>query len=194
MTEQEAVRLVRRMYASHGKKPMDEWVDELATEMVLAECHPCAKACVEAAMSDGPAPLSKPRFRMAYRGRHNSDAHAPHVMATDKELEVGEREAFWRSEAVDEIASHVGGDRPLAELIAASMWGSQSVPAIRSVVADEMAGPLAPARGNLWTGAARARYGDPTEAKVAEAWKVARRIATVGHRRWFEEEKAAGRV
>lgn len=188
MNEQDATRLVERMYARHGKTPKPEWVAELVTEILVSSCHACAKAAVEAAMNDGPSPLTVPRFRFAFRGRYASDFHSPHVMATDLELEVGEVERFWHGEAVSEIQHHVGGDLLLAQLISALMWASQTIPPIRSMVADEMQGPLAPAGGHLWQANA-ARHGEPTEVLIEAQWSIARRIATIGYARWFDEEK-----
>jgi len=203
VNEPEVKALVEQMFDRHQRAPKPEWVAELTAEILTCSCHACAKGVIKSNMDEGPAPLTVPRFRQAFRIRLAGEGHSPHIMQTDREYEVSEVERFWRHDAVLEVERALPDREPLGhELIAALMWMSEAVPAQASHVADEFVSgaagaPKGEATNTIWANAATTaimRVGGLTRELVDMHWAAGRMIATLGHKAWWEAEQAAGRV
>jgi hypothetical protein len=123
----EARPFIRRMFAAHGKTPVDAIVDEYADVLVRADCETCAIKVVDAIRTEERFKTVPPAgaIRGQIRDMSLSVEHGLHVGESAREVSAGALEAFWRQKATNLIAPHAGGDRLLAAFVAAQMWWSE---------------------------------------------------------------------
>lgn len=177
--------LVIAMFNAHGSNPAEGVVTQLAIEVANAACSTCAREVLEQARTESKFPLKVPTFLGAFRTRYSDPAHAGHINVTDVEAQVGDLERFWKGPAVDAIFPYTAGDRLKAELIAARMWGSESIFATTYDVAMEFS-VVPKGFRHVWLGPLQDET--VTSEQVEAAYNVARKIATSGYKSLTDEE------